>query len=114
MRIRDWSSDLCSSDLLFVARRECAGLPLTQRLGNVGVGGGIGQCGVRHHSHANEQRNCYSSDDQAQMLRSRHASRPSTLHKRSDERRVGKECVRTCKSQWEPSPIKKNNPTNTS
>src|SRR3546814_18188517 len=29
--------------------------------------------------------------------------------KRSEARRVGKECVRTCRSRWEPDTIKKNN-----
>src|SRR3546814_15459348 len=28
---------------------------------------------------------------------------------RSEERRVGKECVRTCRSRWSPIPEKKNN-----
>src|SRR3546814_13857792 len=28
---------------------------------------------------------------------------------RSAERRVGKECVRTCRSRWSPHPYKKNN-----
>src|SRR3546814_13061976 len=28
---------------------------------------------------------------------------------RSDERRVGKECVRTCRSRWSPYPSKNNN-----
>src|SRR3546814_17983932 len=31
------------------------------------------------------------------------------LQKRSEERRVGKECVCTCRSRWSPYPYKKNN-----
>src|SRR3546814_18138762 len=30
---------------------------------------------------------------------------------RSEERRVGKECVRTCRSRWSPIPYKKKNQT---
>src|SRR3546814_19102933 len=30
-----------------------------------------------------------------------------TLHLRSEERRVGKECVSTCRSRWSPYPSKK-------
>src|SRR3546814_19936998 len=29
---------------------------------------------------------------------------PDRLPSRSEERRVGKECVRTCRSRWEPAP----------
>src|SRR3546814_15681982 len=32
------------------------------------------------------------------------------LRTRSEERRVGKECVRTCRSRWSPYPSKKNSP----
>src|SRR3546814_6984497 len=62
MRISDWSSDVCSSDLWRGSAHPCAGQTL--RAG---------------------------ADDQ-----SRH-------HHRSEERRVGKECVSTCRSRWSPS-----------
>src|SRR3546814_17491742 len=32
---------------------------------------------------------------------------PALQLRRSDERRVGKECVRTCRSQWSPAQYKK-------
>src|SRR3546814_11181561 len=32
-----------------------------------------------------------------------------TVHVRSEERRVGKECVSTCRSRWSPYPSKKKN-----
>src|SRR3546814_11639099 len=31
----------------------------------------------------------------------------TTMHKRTEERRVGKECVSTCRSRWSPSKKKK-------
>src|SRR3546814_4062883 len=61
MRISDWSSDVCSSDL------QPKTLPRPNRCVN----------------------------------RSRNAFRASTSW-RSEERRVGKECVCTCRSRWSP------------
>src|SRR3546814_5529166 len=37
--------------------------------------------------------------------------RPFAMVDRSEERRVGKECVRTCSSRWSPSSYKKKNTT---
>src|SRR3546814_13214582 len=36
---------------------------------------------------------------------------PKFPEPRSEERRVGKECVRTCRSRWSPAPIKKKHTT---
>src|SRR3546814_3767941 len=78
MRISDWSSDVCSSDL---ARRGGEHLFLHDRIG-FGLGGGEPDRptpgAVRAHRH-----------------RRRHLAR-------SEERRVGKECVSTCRSRWSP------------
>src|SRR3546814_6995058 len=64
MRISDWSSDVCSSDLRR-SRRISANSPLNTM-------------------------NVTPSVDSAM---------PAT---RSEERRVGKECVSTCRSRWSP------------
>src|SRR3546814_16311888 len=73
MRISDWSSDVCSSDLLvFEHRRRDAD--------------------VRPHEHLRR----------VQLLGERHALRARIdAHDqvRSEERRVGKECVSTCRSR---------------
>src|SRR3546814_2452780 len=77
MRISDWSSDVCSSDLLIGGSsrgrrwKETAALRFAGRLWRCwrapsGAGGGGRQ------------------------------------HDRSEERRVGKECVSTCRSRWSP------------
>src|SRR3546814_17171998 len=66
MRISDWSSDVCSSDL--PARLNASRL------------------------------------SQATRVRS---SQPRSAA-RSEERRVGKECVSTCRSRWSPYHSKKN------
>src|SRR3546814_12537395 len=34
-------------------------------------------------------------------------NRPDVLQRRSEERRVGKECVSTCRSRWSPCHVKK-------
>src|SRR3546814_18028093 len=102
MRISDWSSDVCSSDLflegvvgvhvdaeahaqhLGLARGQ-AGEHVAHGFHQVGVGGGIDRgldVGVL--------------DEIAQV-------------RRSEERRVGNECVSTCRSRWSPYHYKKKN-----
>src|SRR3546814_5116489 len=70
MRISDWSSDVCSSDL-------------------------------RHRDR------CRSGDAVGRQIRQRPASEPcdaraAARRRRSEERRVGKECVSTCRYRWSP------------
>src|SRR3546814_7786899 len=76
MRISDWSSDVCSSDLRGHAQP-------------------VGQIGT----------------DPERILGRRHVVRRTTLENcpaeqpfgtRSEERRVGKQCVSTCRSRWSP------------
>src|SRR3546814_6799475 len=71
MRISDWSSDVCSSDLVGLSR---IGLRLLD----------AGQCLVDHGM----------GDGWAQVA--------FVVAQRSEERRVGKECVSTCRSRWSP------------
>src|SRR3546814_8696897 len=78
MRISDWSSDVCSSDLGAHYHE------LHRRL-------------IAVHGNAHLER--------PQVL-GRQSQRGSVLalvdHHRSEERRVGKECVSTCRSRWSP------------
>src|SRR3546814_4140003 len=80
MRISDWSSDVCSSDLVEQQRVDVAGLQL-------------------HRAGA------FELDVAAPRG---HALVPVVgrllvgLLDRSEERRVGKESVRTCRSRWSP------------
>src|SRR3546814_7145549 len=87
MRISDWSSDVCSSDLR-----------IAQQLLSVDAD--------------------FAQDDLATVAREiGHGSRPPVARSRpsrsrrvviaakparSEERRVGKECVSTCRSRWSP------------
>src|SRR3546814_4533939 len=71
MRISDWSSDVCSSDL-----SRHADDPHFE-----GLGDPRGRAADAAHAENDE------------------GARPKT---RSEERRVGKECVSTCRSRWSP------------
>src|SRR3546814_11581483 len=96
MRISDWSSDVCSSDLPF--RRQ---LPaqILQCLLDVGAGQGRGglaiarQPGLEHP--AMLVIGAFVAAGGLQVL-------AHVALGRSEERRVGKECVSTCRSRWSP------------
>src|SRR3546814_16809556 len=89
MRISDWSSDVCSSDLLSHRQQLAVPPPVRRAAGDQLLG----------------QRRLHPGEVVA------HQDRP-----RSEERRVGKECVSTCRSRWSPYTSKKkhmiNNNTN--
>src|SRR3546814_10960362 len=95
MRISDWSSDVCSSDLvrdhyMIGEKGNVAGVFTVPGFGFVGQGQNVGITFVRpkHWSKREGARNGASA--------------------RSEERRVGKECVSTCRSRWSPYPSNKN------
>src|SRR3546814_19905443 len=94
MRISDWSSDVCSSDLLVhhaLQRVRRRGIDHHARpVGRVDVTMLLPVEGIR-----------FIECDAMAM--------PGTLLQyRSEERRVGKGCVSTCRSRWSPSHSKKN------
>src|SRR3546814_4456440 len=83
MRISDWSSDVCSSDLDPAHQVIGAGFP----------------CGVFHRG-IEEQ--AAEDDLAAGVLFAVQGG--GARFQRSEERRVGKECVSTCRSRWSPYP----------
>src|SRR3546814_5424046 len=88
MRISDWSSDVCSSDL--PQRQGRLNRPLAfqaqvDTLQPVGLQLQLEQVVVLLDLAAGERQGVTGS-----------------LHQRSEERRVGKECVSTCRSRWSP------------
>src|SRR3546814_12967245 len=91
MRISDWSSDVCSSDL-----------PLAII---TGVGPGTGAALARRF-HAGGYRVAMLARD-ASRLGALAEELPGSIaigcDVRSEERRVGKECVSTCRSRWSPA-----------
>src|SRR3546814_17056924 len=98
MRISDWSSDVCSSDLPRVAINtwphcRCTE-PATKRRADVNLH-------LRLRGTIAPSPDGWQPRDQL-PLRVQQQSRA-----RSEERRVGKECVSTCRSRWSPSNYKK-------
>src|SRR3546814_18834300 len=103
MRISDWSSDVCSSDLDDVdpvPRRLAAAVRL--RALYLDSGADLAVCQDRPGAVLLP---LGPRDLPALSLRPAHAPRlegvPAVLA-RSEERRVGKECVSTCRSRWSP------------
>src|SRR3546814_12544551 len=99
MRISDWSSDVCSSDLIMMAvitgtfggvLRDvlCNEIPMILQRGRIyasAVVAGATLYVVAQH-----------------LGLDRDAASYLGMGTRSEERRVGKECVSTCRSRWSP------------
>src|SRR3546814_15776088 len=120
MRISDWSSDVCSSDLQLAAEDArgdgAAHRAVQQRAANLAIP-------MRPQVQDAQDVELVSPADDlveangraefdvadSQVGQRRHA-RPrdrfsiqrNVLRTRSEERRVGKECVSTCRSRWSP------------
>src|SRR3546814_3537775 len=90
LRISDWSSDVCASDLSRGASdlRRAASLRSTRL-----------SMSVEWYLFTGRQRDWLSPSRQSMTGMSVHSVRTA---RRSDERRVGKECVSTCRSRWWP------------
>src|SRR3546814_15586670 len=96
MRISDWSSDVCSSDLGMGHAVDGDVFPQAALAG-----------GRRHANHGQQARIIIMTVSTGPT----EAPPPSLAHDllglarhylRSEERRVGKECVSTCRSRWSP------------
>src|SRR3546814_10924289 len=95
MRISDWSSDVCSSDLPTPAgpSRPAARLLVSE--------GGLEPPRPYGHWHLKPARLPIPP------LRRGGGDGSASHRGRSEERRVGKECVSTCRSRWSPCHEKK-------
>src|SRR3546814_20887438 len=95
MRISDWSSDVCSSDLqvgrIMIGDRDL-GRDVVERL-VIGEALAVGEGRAPVFGDV-EQRRCLG------FVRVPRAAGDLELVDRSEERRVGKECVSTCRSRW--------------
>src|SRR3546814_16656495 len=95
MRISDWSSDVCSSDLSGLAS-SWAAFTVHGSL-NLQPGGRLGFVLPAELLHANYaapvRRFLFENFAQVDLV---------LFEERSEERRVGKECVSTCRSRWSP------------
>src|SRR3546814_13173090 len=115
MRISDWSSDVCSSDLQRVRVPETPAY-LDALLADEALVGGLEPRLGDHHlrtltitgfpsvtfpgllDELNRQAFAYRWSSRAIMIDKTDA----TKLLRSEERRVGKACVSTCRSRWSP------------
>src|SRR3546814_17935301 len=97
MRISDWSSDVCSSDLWFVKMDTLAarGLELVE-----GVDGKPGSVRFVPPNWINTYRH-WMGNIQDWCI-SRQLWWGHRIPARSEERRVGKECVSPCRYRWWP------------
>src|SRR3546814_15962081 len=111
LRISDWSSDVCSSDLAPRKSRPGAG---TRRPDGRPRDDEVGAQAQEDHQAPEGRRELHRIGQSSRMddprSRSRDPARtaPAGAARRSEERRVGKECVNTCRSRWSPSHEKKN------
>src|SRR3546814_11631065 len=93
MRISDWSSDVCSSDLIddLVAAGDARRL---------GVGGKLIDA-LREEAQRQDCAHFVLDTALGNALGQRFSCRQGLLATgRSEERRVGQECVSTCRSRW--------------
>src|SRR3546814_12308188 len=96
MRISDWSSDVCSSDLLILGMLQevfdvYVMKPLRKR---------APQCLRWMRSVLQQYKRPFLTDEEINEMKLNRLW--NLVQVRSEERRVGKECVSTCRSRWSP------------
>src|SRR3546814_18974602 len=84
MRISDWSSDVCSSDLTRPITMHCAIIS-------------IARSAVLYKTHGTLPENSLLNPVSGATITTN-----TGFSFRSEERRVGKECGSTCRSRWSP------------
>src|SRR3546814_1410211 len=102
MRISDWSSDVCSSDLGLKERPD-DGIQYLQEIDE--------DIAIRHIQQNPEQIElmvnqteecCWAALNEDGRLIKKIRNPTPAMVSRSEERRVGNECVSTCRSRWSP------------
>src|SRR3546814_20866238 len=102
MRISDWSSDVCSSDLIKTCTKCKIEIPANpawfraDTKNTTGLSSWCGSCENRIYWENRASRLEYTRARYRRMAE----EEEETLRNRSEERRVGKECVSTCRSRW--------------
>src|SRR3546814_5002571 len=94
VRISDWSSDVCSSDLPSKDPTSW-----TMHVGPVGVFNGAANYKIDYKDLGSEGDERFTSTGGWLGFGDKYWL---TALARSEERRVGKECVSTCRSRWSP------------
>src|SRR3546814_14191419 len=98
MRISDWSSDVCSSDLLFERQHEVLQGRACDEFLAAQQAMGMSAQQIPRFSDINQ----VLADTTGWQLIGVEGLLPELTFFRSEERRVGKECVSTCRSRWSP------------
>src|SRR3546814_11098351 len=105
MRISDWSSDVCSSDLGRGEHDSTVWLPIDAKFPSEDYERLIA---AQEHDDLDAIKTCGAQLERAVRLQAKSISDNTSPHptpptsRRSEERRVGKECVSTCRSRWSP------------
>src|SRR3546814_18582093 len=99
MRISDWSSGVCSSDLAFVYALAAARVEKAEPPGT--------RCRRTDDPRHRHRVACPLAQGEQRLEPTVVIGECPRAHQqlaivRSEERRVGKECVRTCRSRWSP------------
>src|SRR3546814_20347082 len=106
MRISDWSSDVCSSDLPSLPATES---PRTTPHALRARHRGRPPASPRHACPSHRSSSSWPAHCPARSHCPHAATGPPRVRSnRSEERRVGKECASTCKSRWTQEHYKKN------
>src|SRR3546814_20692882 len=111
MRISDWSSDVCSSDLIVAGDAGLAGFSIGDKVCALLAGGGYAEYCTAPAAQCLPVPKGLSDVEAAGLPETYYTvwsnvfdrGQLSAGESRSEERRVGKECVRTCRSRWSPS-----------
>src|SRR3546814_3748141 len=99
MHISDWSSDVCSSDLRTTPADRVARSVWGDSMIDRPIHRGRALCALAAALFAAPMLRAETADFRAALPA---PNRAASFLKRSEERRVGKECVSTCRSRWSP------------
>src|SRR3546814_8044203 len=99
MRISDWSSDVCSSDLVTSEQIE----DIMAMFSDMGINV-VDEDEVEEAEPENaEEESTELAEKTGTAVASKSNAREGS-DRRSEERRVGQECVSTCRARWSPAP----------
>src|SRR3546814_12301893 len=103
MRISDWSSDVCSSDLLSKAISQAAPIPKLSGLREEAAVTSVAQSTAHHPiRELSSKMGAVVLDRRPGVEETISCGQHGDFQNRSEERRVGKECVSMCRSRWSP------------
>src|SRR3546814_20808370 len=105
MRISDWSSDVCSSDLYRSGAGKSGGQ--RQKLAATCLAAAL-RYQLGGQDRALPSYSTVVLDEDFDKADAEFTAMAMNIFKRSEERRVGKECVSTCRSRWSPYHEKQN------